>query len=73
MATPNELQAAMRHLQPNAHWRQYVDTLEAKFNAQVKALLFCTETEQVESIRGECRALYTLLDNINKNNGGLTS
>lgn len=73
MATQTELAAAMRHLSTNANWRHYVDTLEAKFNAKVKELIFEPEPIKVEAIRGELRALYTLLLNINQNNGGLTS
>jgi hypothetical protein len=73
MATQTELAAAMRHLSTNANWRHYVDTLEAKFNAQVKALIFEPDPIKVEALRGECRALYNLLHNINTNSGGLTS
>lgn len=73
MATQTELAAAMRHLSTNANWRHYVDTLEAKFNAKVKELIFETDITKIESTRGEARALYNLLHNINTNSGGLTS
>jgi hypothetical protein len=66
-----DLAGALRQLRDNANWKHYVTTLETHYNDRMKALVLSDHPD--ECLRGECRALYNLLLNINKNSGDLTS
>lgn len=56
-------------LRDNGNWRHYVEMLESHYSEKVEALLDSPCAD--EALRGECRALKTLLKHINTNNGGL--
>lgn len=65
-----KLADAFRQLENNSYWRHYVTTLEEQFSDRTKALLLSDHPD--ETLRGECRALWNLLYNINAKAGGLT-
>lgn len=65
------LAESVRRLKDNADFGHYVTTLEEHYSSRVEQLLISPTPD--ESLRGECRALYFLLRNINNNNGNLTS
>lgn len=62
---------SIRRLKDNADFGHYVTTLEEHYSDRVQALLLSPTPD--EALRGECRALYNLLRNINNNNGNQTS
>jgi hypothetical protein len=66
-----KLADALRRLKDNADFGHYVTTLEEYYSDRVQVLL--TQPQPDEALRGECRALYNLLRNINNNNGNSTS
>lgn len=66
----SDLAGNLVRLKDNGHWRFYVQALESQYNSRVEALLMSAHPD--EALRGECRALMTLLKNLNINNGGLT-
>jgi hypothetical protein len=59
-----DLAENLLRLKDNAHWRYYVSTLEETYNRQVQALLVSDHPD--EALRGECRALLTMLRTISK-------
>lgn len=65
-----DLAESILRLKDNANFKQYVNTLEAQFNARVMMLLDSPHPD--EALRGECRALRNLLKNINRSTGDLT-
>lgn len=65
------LAEALRRLKDNTDFGHYVTTLEEHYSDRVQALLLSPTPD--EALRGECRALYNLLRNINTNNGNVTS
>lgn len=67
----NRLADALRRLKDNADFGHYVTTLEEHYSDRVQALLLSPTPD--EALRGECRAIYNLLRNINNNNGNVTS
>lgn len=66
-----KLADALRQLKDNVQFGHYVTTLEESLNDKVRVLLLSPQPDEI--LRGECRALYSLLHNINNNNGNLTS
>jgi hypothetical protein len=66
-----ELAGALARLKDNANFTTYVHSIEAYYNERVNMLL--TSPHPDEAIRGECRALRTLILNINRANGDMTS
>lgn len=65
------LAESLRRLKDNADFGHYVTTLEEHYSDRM-AMLVQNPTPD-ETLRGECRALFNLLRNINNNNGNLTS
>ncbi|HEY5211799.1 MAG TPA: hypothetical protein VIJ38_02125 [Acidobacteriaceae bacterium] len=65
-----ELAEALLRLKDNANFAHYVRSLEAHYNDRMTALVSSPHPD--EALRGECRALRTLLLNINRHNGDLT-
>lgn len=61
---------ALRQLKDNVQFGHYVTTLEEHYSDKVRQLLLTPAPDEV--LRGECRAIYNLLYNINNNNGNIT-
>lgn len=61
---------SLRQLSSSTDFGHYVTTLEEHYSDKVRELLLSPQPD--EALRGECRALYNMLRNINNNNGNLT-
>ena len=66
----SRLAESLRQLKDNPHFGHYVTTLEEQYSDRVRLLLMSPTPD--EALRGECRALHTLLHNINNISGNLT-
>jgi hypothetical protein len=67
MATREELQQALLHLQDAPSFGRYVKTLESRRDAVISQCLNAATSELAEPLRMEARALSSIIFDIEKN------